>query len=148
MKRNVAHILSIVFALHLFGIALNAHAQTIEDVDCSEGGSSTVEMKYCAHLEYQAADAELNSVYQELLAEVRESGIDDNTVPSPGPELRKKLIESEKIWIKLRDANCDAEAATFWGGTGYGLIYTTCLTRETRQRTQFLEDFLTNYFDR
>ena len=138
----------IFFALQILGLSLNGFSQTEADVDCSEGGNSTVEMKYCAHLEYEAADAELNTVYKELMTEIRDSGIDENTVPAPGPQLRKKLIESEKIWITLRDANCEAEAATFWGGTGYGLIYTTCLTRETRQRTQFLEDFLNNYFGR
>jgi uncharacterized protein YecT (DUF1311 family) len=72
-----------------------------------------------------SSDAELNSVYQEIRKRLE----GDDT---------KRLIATEGLWIKYRDANCEAERALYGLGTAAGPAYLACLEVMTRERTKEL----------
>ncbi len=58
---------------------------------CIEKDSSTAGMINCSNKAYDMWDKELNKVYQELIKKL-------------SPEERKLLIESQRQWIRFRDA--------------------------------------------
>jgi uncharacterized protein YecT (DUF1311 family) len=80
------------------------------------------EMTQCAGQAYKAADAELNQVYQKLVAM-----LDD--------EEKAQLKEVETAWLKYRDANCEFVSGQFKGGTIRPMIHAYCLADVTKNRT-------------
>ena len=90
------------------------------------------EMNQQAHKDFLKADAELNRVYQRLVAK-----LDDTS--------KKKLVDAQLKWIKFRDADAEARAATNQGGTIYPTVYNGVLAQTTKLRTgqlkQWLEEF-------
>ena len=133
-----------VLGLMMFLLASSLQAQSAE-VDCSRGDLSNIELKYCASLEYKAADAELNRVYRKLVKVVKDYDAKTDTSLPTKPEAYRKLVDAQKAWIQLRDRDCDLESVTWLGGTGYGLVLTTCLTEHTRSRTEYLKKLLTSF---
>ncbi len=73
-----------------------------------------------------ASDAKLNSVYQSLRKRLEGEDAD-------------RLLETQRIWIKYRDANCSAERALYGGGTATHLAYLACIEAMTRARTKELQ---------
>lgn len=88
---------------------------------------SQAEMNMCAAKKFKAADAELNRVYNQLVAKLGDDA---------GQRERLKTVETS--WLKYRDDNCDYEAAAYEGGSIKPLIYSTCLERMTKSRTEEL----------
>jgi len=88
---------------------------------------SQAEMNICAGREYKKADADLNQVYQKLVAML---DVDEKT----------QLKDVETTWIKYRDANCDFVADQFKGGTMRPMVLGFCLADMTRNRTNELKD--------
>ncbi|MGE0884849.1 MAG: lysozyme inhibitor LprI family protein [Blastocatellales bacterium] len=84
------------------------------------------EMNRCAQDEYRKADAELNKVYQQVMAKLT-------------PEHKAKLKTAQLAWIQFRDAHCECEAFTFDGGSMQPLIRFTCLDSETQHRINQLK---------
>lgn len=90
---------------------------------------SQQDINQCAYAEFEAADAELNAAYQELLAK-----IDENYVPA--------LRAAQRAWLPLRDAECEFESMGWEGGSGRPMIQSACLKRMTEERTKLLHVFL------
>jgi uncharacterized protein YecT (DUF1311 family) len=86
-------------------------------------------MSQCAADDYARADAALNEVYRELMANL-------------GASRRERLIAAERAWITYRDAHCRSETAPSEGGSMHALLYDACLTDVTRRRTQELRSSL------
>lgn len=103
-------------------------AQTIQ---CKPDGN-TSELKKCAADEYAIADKRLNQIYQQLIPKLR-------------AEQKQRLIQAQRTWIQFRDQTCRFESSSYLGGTAEGLFFTTCLTKVTRQRTQDLQQYLTEF---
>jgi len=105
-----------------------------QDANCADP-QSTLEMKICASRNLEAADFELNANYQKARGSMREM---DNMLEGDLVGAELALRDAQRLWIKYRDAACDAEGFTVRGGTLEGLIVTTCLERLTRQRSREL----------
>ncbi len=105
-------------------------ASTAPKVNCAKA-NNTVEMKYCSQLSYQAADKQLNLVYQKVMGTTQ-------------GEPRQLLITGQQAWIKFRDNSCDFEVYQSRGGTGYEIFRNGCLEKLTKQRTKDLQDYLTS----
>jgi len=88
---------------------------------CSDANTQT-EMNICAGKEYQAADATLNRVYQQLVAML-------------DAEEKAQLKNAQTAWIKYRDANCDFVGDQYKGGSIRPMIYGLCLAEVTHNRT-------------
>ena len=98
---------------------------------CGENGTQA-EANACARREYQKADAEMNRVFDRVVAEL--------AVYGGGQQL--KLRRAQASWLRYRDANCESEASIYDGGSIRPAVYHSCLASVTRERARRLEDFL------
>lgn len=116
----------LLLALTPFLFTSVAHAA----VDCANA-SDQATMNQCAGQEYKAADKELNAVYQQITARLKDNA-----------EGKKLLISAQRAWIGFRDAECNFSASGVAGGSVYPLIYSNCLTSVTKVRTEALKQYL------
>jgi uncharacterized protein YecT (DUF1311 family) len=79
-------------------------------------------IRECLSAELSVADGELNATYGKL-----RGGMDKETLDL--------LTKAQKLWISLRDADCELEAEAYKGGTAYQAIYLQCQINKTKQRT-------------
>ena len=90
---------------------------------------TTLEMNEQAEKRYKKADAELNSVYKQLIA------ISDKKDKS-------LLIKTQENWIKFRDSNCEFVASEVEGGTMHTSVQIGCLEETTKARVKDLKKIL------
>ncbi|MBI1188038.1 MAG: DUF1311 domain-containing protein [Alphaproteobacteria bacterium] len=86
-----------------------------------DGGETTVGLVACRMREHAAWDGELNAVYRRLNG------------PSASGEV-SPLQRAQRAWIVFRDANCDAMAAPFEGGSIARVIVASCMAETTARR--------------
>lgn len=104
----------LVFALLISASSPSVRAQT------------QLELNDKANAEYRLADKELNQAWTELMPLLR-------------PEVKEKLITSQNLWIKFRDAEAAAMTQVYEGGSIAPLITASTLTDITRARTEQLK---------
>ena len=88
-------------------------------------------MRACENERYEAAQRELNSAYQGLLQQL------DSTK-------KLKLRQSQRAWLRFRDANAAFQASIVEGGTLAPLIKIASLTEMTNARAADLKNALTH----
>lgn len=119
----------------LTGIGLGpANAQV--NANCANP-TSQAEMNICARIAYEQADVELNKVYKQAIASMKDM---DANLP---PELRggeKALREAQRAWIPYRDKGCEAAGFQARGGSMEPMIVGMCLADVTRNRTNELKE--------
>ncbi len=98
----------------------SAQHMNAKDAPCQIGPNS--EQTLCFFNEAQAADRELNLVYNKI-----------RKILSPTDQ--SKLQTAQRLWVQFRDANCGAERELFDGGSAAPMVYQACLGADTRQRT-------------
>jgi uncharacterized protein YecT (DUF1311 family) len=119
--------------LHLFAslafllIVAPCLAQHMNEKDspCT-GPATTVGLVDCLSRSNALSDTQLNSVYQIIQKRL-------------APDDARRLVETQRLWIKYRDANCSAERALYDGGTAAYPAYLGCLEAMTRARTKDLQ---------
>ncbi|MBF9050006.1 DUF1311 domain-containing protein [Roseobacter sp. HKCCD9010] len=79
----------------------------------------------CLAEEYARVDAELNAVYQSVLADAQ----------GAMPDL---IRTAQRAWIPFRDAACEAEAEFMRGAPAEAALRLSCLIRLTETRTDEL----------
>jgi uncharacterized protein YecT (DUF1311 family) len=121
-----------LFGFVMFRANIAVHAQ---DNDPCLDKQTQSEMSACETERYQKADAELNRVFQQLLAK-----------HAARKRFTQKLRLAEEAWIKFRDAHIESlysEENTLYA---YGSVFPMCkaiqLTSLTATRTQFLKNML------
>lgn len=104
--------------------------------DCSNVTSS-LEMVPCSEAAKKAADAQLNVSYKQLMARLES---DYRTDPALGAEYAAKVKESQRAWLKLRDANCPLEAFEIETGMpAHVFAVNSCIARMSRERSAYLD---------
>ncbi len=99
-------------------------------VDCANA-SDQATMNQCAGQDFKAADKELNTVYQQITARLKNN-----------PDGKKLLVSAQRAWIGFRDAECKFSASGVAGGSVYPLIYSNCMTSMTKTRVESLKQYL------
>jgi uncharacterized protein YecT (DUF1311 family) len=124
----------LVLSVLLLVISSSAASQSKQN-PCWKKAVAQSEMNRCAGEDSGAADAELNHVYQNLLA--KNKG-DANTM--------RKLREAQRAWVAFRDAQLEALYPAQDKQLEYGSIYPMCYsivaTAMTRERTAQLRRML------
>lgn len=87
------------------------------------------ELNQQADAAYRKADAELNRLWKKLQ-------------PSLSPEVKEKLVTSQQHWITFRDAEAEAKASMFEGGSMAPMIYSNSLRATTEQRIRELRTWI------
>jgi uncharacterized protein YecT (DUF1311 family) len=106
--------------------------------DCRDPQTQT-EMNICAGLDYEAADRDLNAVYQRVRASVREQ---DAEMPANLRGIEAMLIAGQRGWIAYRDGHCGVVGAEARGGTMESMLVSSCMADLTRKRTTELQSLL------
>ncbi|CNH95702.1 MULTISPECIES: lysozyme inhibitor LprI family protein [Yersinia] len=97
-------------------------------IDC-KSAVTQLDMNQCANSDYKKADAELNRIYQDVLAKTSVA--------------QRPLLKSAQLtWIKYRDADCTFQSSATEGGSVHPMIISACLTQKTKERTALLKSFL------
>lgn len=99
-------------------------------VDCANA-SDQATMNQCAGQDFKAADKELNTVYQQITARLKNN-----------PDGKKLLVSAQRAWIGFRDTECKFSASGVAGGSVYPLIYSNCMTSMTKTRVEALKQYL------
>lgn len=105
-------------------------ASTAQAEDC--GNKQTqAEMNICSFDEFQAADAELNAAYQEVLKRL-----------AGGADRTKLIIASQRNWIAFREAECKFKSHGVETGSVHPLIINHCMTNLTQDRISQFDYYL------
>lgn len=99
-----------------------------QNLNCQKA-QTQLELNQCADLSAKDADRKLNQVYQQLRK-------------NRGTELDTLLVKAQEDWIKYRDASCAFSRKRVAGGSIAPMVYSNCIERLTKQRTQELESYL------
>jgi uncharacterized protein YecT (DUF1311 family) len=110
---------------------LPAPAQT---PDCANAMAQS-ELNICAEQDWQEADADLNTAYKQVMAEMKEM---DRNLPPRLQGAEVALRDAQRAWITYRDANCTAAGFPFRGGSAEPLLVYGCLRQMTLNRTEEL----------
>ncbi len=113
----------VALALLTCGSAFGQGAK--KPVPCANA-QTQAEMNICAGKEYKTADANLNRVYQQLVAML-------------GADEKVQLKDAQTAWIKFRDLHCEFVGDQYKGGSIRPMIYGLCLADVTRNRTTELK---------
>ena len=88
-----------------------------------------VDQRSCLNRSIVQNDADLNRIYQELLAQSRKSG---------GPELEDRLKQSQRDWVNTRDTQC-IQQTSGQGGALWARSRARCLADQSSRRTEELQ---------
>ncbi|RWC55271.1 lysozyme inhibitor LprI family protein [Mesorhizobium sp.] len=104
---------------------LLAGASVARAQECDRSDDSQQMMNICAGEDYQAADARLNTAYQDLISSDDADG--------------KRLLQvAQRAWITFRDAECAHATAASEGGSIHPMEVSQCLARLTNDRIKQL----------
>jgi uncharacterized protein YecT (DUF1311 family) len=96
-----------------------------------------LDMNFCAAWGAELSDRQLNIAYQKVRQSYRQSDSKEY-----GALRLKNLTTAQLAWIKYRDTTCTWKASKFSGGSIAPMIYSGCIDRVTKLRTQELLDDL------
>jgi len=85
---------------------------------------TNADQRACLNRSIVANDADLNSTYQELIAQARKSG---------GPDLEERIRQAQREWVNERDVNC--RPGTQSAGTLWARSVASCLAGYSAKRT-------------
>lgn len=113
--------------------------------DCLDP-QTQMEMTYCAGVDYQDADADLNALWPDIVAAAKQNDeyVADMARERGVPTTLESLRTAQRAWIKFRDAQCAYEAYEVFGGSMQPMVGSLCLARLTRERIAVLSHTLEN----
>jgi uncharacterized protein YecT (DUF1311 family) len=95
---------------------------------------ATIDQRYCLNRSIVSNDADLNSTYQDLLAQARKSG---------GSDLEDRFRQSQRDWVNKRDSDCTAQAPS-QGNRLWARDRARCFADYSSRRTAELRQNLSN----
>ncbi|MCJ8205224.1 lysozyme inhibitor LprI family protein [Pseudomonas sp. RGM2987] len=104
---------------------------TVAQADDCTNAITQGEMNQCAAQQYKAADKELNDLYKQITTRLTDD-----------PKAKQLLVKAQRAWIGFRDAECEFSASGVEGGSVYPLIYTDCMTAQTKARVEAFKTYL------
>lgn len=114
-----------------------AFAQDAEEkVDCKEPVTQH-DMSYCAAVDAEAADKDLNTQYRKTRDAVI---VWDKDLSDDLKGAEKALKTAQRAWIAFRDAQCELDGFQARGGTMEPMLVSGCIATLTRERTKQLKE--------
>ncbi|RCS22196.1 DUF1311 domain-containing protein [Phyllobacterium salinisoli] len=124
----------------LFLGVMPALAET-NNFDCNNA-LTQAEMDSCASQAYEAADAELNKVYKQVVAAMQAKDKAGPQANGDSGSALEALRQAQRAWISYRDRQCELAGLEARGGTMEPMLVSSCLARLTRSRTKQLKQIL------
>lgn len=101
-------------------------------------GDTTPGRQFCLGAEERWWDARLNETYRRAMDAA--TADDGAILPGSGqPRAVDTLRAMQRAWIAFRDATCEHEIQSWYGGTGASEVWLACLGRMTAQQTAYLD---------
>jgi uncharacterized protein YecT (DUF1311 family) len=125
--------LALLGAALLFGIPADT-ARAQDAPDCAEQATQA-DMNTCADLDYEEADAELNTEYQKTRKAL---GDWDKAADDTSRGAVAALVAAQRAWVSYRDANCEASGFQARGGSMEPMLISSCLADMSRKRADEL----------
>jgi uncharacterized protein YecT (DUF1311 family) len=126
MKLATPHLHLLFLASCLF-VSHLAYAQHMNAPDSPcQASASNAKITSCFISASKTADERLNKVY----GRIREALSADE---------QRDLHSAQRLWLKFRDSNCQAERNLYAGGSAAPMVYAACMEADTRQRTSDLK---------
>ncbi len=97
--------------------------------DCRETAMAQTDMNFCAMDDSKKVDAELDSVYQKLMAKI-------------SPKGREKLELAKKAWLNYRKEECEFDTFGSSGGSIHPMALSECYADLAVRQTQVLREQL------
>lgn len=113
-------------------LLLAASAGSSYALDCDKA-FSTIDLNQCAAQATEKVERQLNATYQQTLKAV--ATMDD------AAGIKTKLVDAQRLWVKFREADCQAEYAKWQGGSIRNVMYSECMQDRAKQRIKQLEQF-------
>jgi uncharacterized protein YecT (DUF1311 family) len=95
---------------------------------------TTIDQRYCLNRSIASNDADLNSTYQDLLAQARKSG---------GSDLEDRFRQSQRDWVNKRDSDCTSQTPS-QGNRLWARDRARCFSDYSSRRTAELRQNLSN----
>ena len=122
--RLTVHLL-VVFFVVVTAPLCRAQQMNLPDSPCANQVVTT-DLVDCLAKARISSDAKLNSLYQTIRQHLSTGDL-------------QRLTETQRLWVKYRDANCSAERKLYDGGTASFPAYLGCIEAMTRERTAELQ---------
>jgi uncharacterized protein YecT (DUF1311 family) len=110
-------------------LELGSKNPVLAQISCNDAQTQS-QMNVCASTSAANADKKLNLIYQQIQSRLNNF------------QQKKSLTETQRIWIKFRDAQCAFEKSFYSGGSIAPTIYYSCLSELTEQRNNQLQNML------
>jgi uncharacterized protein YecT (DUF1311 family) len=119
----------LLLALSLFVGATASIAKAADRFETP--GLSQAELNECYGNVYKKDDAELNVLYRQITARLKDDQATTNL-----------LLAAQRAWVAFRDAECDFSASGVDSGTALGTILAICLDNLTLKRINDFKNYL------
>lgn len=110
-------------------LALSPNAPALA-ADCANA-MTQADMNICAGNAAKAADSELNRLYAQMQARLRNS-----------PSGKAALVSAQRSWIAFRDSECRFAASGVEGGSMMPMMASNCVEDLTRRRSADFKRYL------
>ncbi len=127
----------------LLSILLAAAAAAAAQGGCANP-ITQMAMNECAQAALQRADAAMTREWQESYARMKRMDAAD-TSRGGGFGYAAAALNSQRAWLKFRDAQCVLVAGTYAGGSMQPMVRANCLERLTTERAKQLRDLRREY---
>ncbi|MCI5500524.1 MAG: DUF1311 domain-containing protein [Lachnospiraceae bacterium] len=142
MKRKIIKMLSVMMAAVFIIVGINIPVVNVNANSKSSYLKSykKLEKKCKKKFTYSGSQAEMNKEsYEEYKLWDKELNKDYKMIKKNlSPKKAKKLVASERKWIKKRDKKAKKDAAEWEGGSGYPMVYNISLIEQTKSRIKWL----------
>jgi uncharacterized protein YecT (DUF1311 family) len=114
----------------LLAAAALTMSSSVRAEDCQNAASQR-ELNNCANAAYEKSDAELNALYKQVTARLKDDA-----------RRTKLLVATQRAWIAFRDAECAFVGEPTADGSVNPLVRANCLDRITSARVNDLKSYL------
>ncbi len=121
---GASHCAALILVLAITPLVARAQQMNEPDSPCA-GVVVTSDLVDCLSKARVSSEAKMNSLYQEITRKLNGSEV-------------AQLANTQRLWIKYRDANCSAERSLYEPGTAASPAYLGCLEALTRERIKEL----------
>lgn len=88
-------------------------------------------LNQCADASFKKSDKKLNDLYKKIETRLKDDA-----------DTKKLLVQSQRDWIKFRDAECDFQTAGAAGGSMMPMLVAQCRDDLTQTRVKNFEGYL------
>lgn len=110
-----------------------------------DNATTQIDINACMAQDYRTADDELNRQWVLNVAAAKAQDKTRVAKTDKRPGYYATLLESQRAWLKFRDAQCRIEGYAMRGGSAEPMVVSGCLAGLTRERSKQLKDMLSPY---